>query len=65
MTGKTNGKEQFITIKEAAGILRVTPWTLWSWIKYRKKNAPPSRRFGPNLYRIPVDKFNEYLEGKR
>ena len=62
---RANGiSPQFYTIKEAAAMIGIHPWTLWDWIKNKKRNAPPFRRFGPTTIRIPKEKFHEYLNGE-
>ena len=57
-------QHELLTIKEAAAIVRVTPFTFWQWIKRRKKNRPPHVRVGPTLIRIPADEFREWIKGK-
>ena len=48
----------FLTPKEAADYLRITPRTMYAYLKKpRAKGGPPVRKFGAACYRIPTKEF--------
>lgn len=49
---------QFLTLKEAATLLRVSMTTIYEYTRKRsRKDGMPVQRFGRNCIRIPRDKF--------
>lgn len=58
-----NGHE-FLTVKEAAGIVRMHPGSLHRLIKKHPRRAPPFARVGRAI-RIPAVKFYEWLERRK
>jgi excisionase family DNA binding protein len=53
-----NADNRFMTIKEAAAILRIQPPTAYEWVRYGKI---PSIRANGRI-RIPVDEFNKAFD---
>lgn len=67
--GTTNGSNgsDWWTVKEAAAYIRVSPITLWAWLRFKPSkrspnriSTPPFRRIGRKTIRIPVAAFKEW-----
>ena len=46
----------FLTVKEAASILRISDWTLWAMIRAPKNSGIPVKRVGRSI-RFPTKRF--------
>lgn len=56
--------KEFLTPKEAADYIGVHLNTFYCWIRERKKDGPPVRKFSSTCYRLPRDRFLEWANGK-
>lgn len=62
---RSRAEDKFITPKEAAGVLKVSIFTFYDWMKNPKRMPGlPVRRFGKRCIRIPRKEFFLWLEGK-
>lgn len=46
----------FLTVKEAASILRISDWTLWALVRAPKNSGIPIKRVGRSI-RFPTKRF--------
>lgn len=53
--------EELLTVKEAAGIVKVNETTIRRWIKEDKLKA---KRLGPKLLRIPASELAAFLSAR-
>jgi len=58
-------KEEYLTVKEAAGILRISQDFMRDIVRGRRgKNKPPALKIG-TIYRLPIDDFNEWRKKRK
>ena len=55
---------QFLTVKECAHYLRITPPTFYSMINSKSKNAPPRKKIG-GIWRIPKSEFMQWIATRK
>jgi predicted DNA-binding transcriptional regulator AlpA len=65
---KPSSIEEHYTVDEVAGLLRVSPATVWRKIELGKETRGkegiyPTRKLGHRIVRIPASAVNRYLGG--
>jgi excisionase family DNA binding protein len=65
MADNGNAGSGFLTLKEAASILRIHPETLRDYLRRNKKNRPPIVRPAAKRRLFPKDEFLEWAKQQR
>ena len=58
-------KEEYLTLKEAAGILRISTDFMRKIVRGRRGSSKPAVVKLGNIYRIPTEDFREWLKKRK